>query len=321
MKRRLPACLLPLFVAACNTGEAPLRVVGQLESDRIELSAEFGEPVEAILVREGEVVTAGQPLIEQNTARARARIAETEALLEQNRARLAELVRGPREEQIAATRASVEGARREVEFRTIEYGRATSVFERNLAARETVDEARAALDAATANLESLEARLAELLEGTTIEELRQAESAVDRAEAQLESQRIDLARLTQKAPVDGIVDSRLFEIGERPAAGQPMMVLLAGEQPYARVFVPETLRVHVTPGTEARVYVEGLEEPVAGRVRWVASEAAFTPYFALTEHDRGRLTWPAKVDLLGLERRLPDGVPVEVRFLVGRAEE
>ena len=321
MIRRLLACLLPVFAAACDRGEEPLRVVGQLESDRIEVSAEFGEPIEAILVREGEMVTAGQPLIEQNTARARARIAETEALLEQNRARLAELVRGPREEQIAATRASVEGARHEVEFRTIEYGRATSVFERKLAARETVDEARAALDTATANLESLEARLAELLEGTTVEELRQAESAVDRARAQLEAQEIDLGRLTPTAPVDGIVDSRLLEVGERPAAGQPMMVLLAGEQPHARVFVPESLRVHVMPGTGARVYVDGLETPVDGRVRWVASEAAFTPYFALTEHDRGRLTFPAKVDLLGLERRLPDGVPVEVRFLPERAEE
>jgi len=62
-------------------------------------------------------------------------------LLGQNRARLAELTRGPREEQIAATRASVEGARREAEFRTIEYARAKSVFERNLAARDTVDRA------------------------------------------------------------------------------------------------------------------------------------------------------------------------------------
>ena len=53
---------------------------------------------------------------------------------------------------------------------------------------------------------------------------------------------------------------------------------------------------------------------VDGRVRWVSSEAAFTPYFALTEHDRGRLTYFAKIDLLNLDGRMPDGVPVEVEF-------
>lgn len=316
--RKLPICLLLGLASACDTGEDASRVVGQLESDRIEISAEFAEPIAAILVEEGEVVAAGQPLLEQDTARIRARIAEAEALLGQNRARLAELTRGPRSEQIAAARASVEGARREVEFRNVEHARAESVFERNLSARETVDQAKIALDSAVANLEALEARLSELLEGTTIEELQQAESAVDRVAAQLEALEVDLARHRPRAPVAGIVDSRLFEVGERPGVGQPMLVLLGGEQPYARVFVPEPLRVRITPGTEALVYVDGRPEPVDGRVRWVASEPAFTPYFALTEHDRGRLTFPAKIDLTGLERRLPDGVPVEVRFPVGR---
>ncbi|MDH3955033.1 MAG: hypothetical protein OEV03_12475, partial [Gammaproteobacteria bacterium] len=56
--------------------------------------------------------------------------------------------------------------------------------------------------------------------------------------------------------------------------------------------------------------------PLAGRVRWVAHEAAFTPYFALTERDRGRLTYLAKVDIEEQQERLPDGVPVEVKLLL-----
>ena len=320
MMRRLTVFAVLALAAACDPGDEA-RVVGQLESDRIEIVAEFAEPITAILVEEGEVVAKGQPLIEQDTSRIRARIAENGALLEQNRARLAELVRGPRSEQIAAARANVEGARREVEFRKIEHARAKSVFERNLSARETVDRAKVALDTAIANLESLEARLTEMLEGTTLEELLQAESAVDRTAAQLQALEIDLARHLPRAPVAGIVDSRLFEVGERPGIGQPMLVLLGGEQPYARVFVPETLRVRIAPGTKAVVHIDGRPEPLDGRVRWVASEAAFTPYFALTEHDRGRLAWPAKVDLPALERRLPDGVPVEVRFLVDRPDD
>jgi HlyD family secretion protein len=73
----------------------------------------------------------------------------------------------------------------------------------------------------------------------------------------------------------------------------------------------------VKPGTEARVFVDGLEDSLTGRVRWVASESAFTPYFALTERDRGRLSFTAKVDILDAAERLPDGVPVEVELLLG----
>ena len=109
--------------------------------------------------------------------------------------------------------------------------------------------------------------------------------------------------------------TKIFELGERPAPGQPLIILLGGSQPYARVYVPEMQRVHVNIGTLARIHVDGLEAPISGRVRWVSSEAAFTPYFALTERDRGRLSFEAKIDITDDRERLPDGVPVEVEFL------
>ena len=92
--------------------------------------------------------------------------------------------------------------------------------------------------------------------------------------------------------------------------------MLGGRQPYARVYIPERLRAHVRPGVDARVSVDGLDAPVAAHVRWVAHEAAFTPYFALTERDRGRLTYLAKVDIDDRQERLPDGVPVDVELLL-----
>ena len=160
------------------------------------------------------------------------------------------------------------------------------------------------------------AQLEELLTGTTVEELAQAESALQQAEARREIARVDAERHLIRAPVDGVVDSRLVELGETPTPGQALVVMLAGNQAYARVFVPESLRVHIEPGTNARVYVDGMSEMLTGRVRWVSAESAFTPYYALTERDRGRLSYMAKVDILSAAKRLPDGVPVEVEFQI-----
>ena len=309
--------LLAAVLQGCEGADESRRVVGQLESDRIEIAADVAEPILHIAVVEGQAVAKGDLLLMQDSSRTEARLGEAQARLAQSRARLDELTRGPREEQIAAARASVSGASRESEFRSTELQRAERLLERNLTSQESVDRARAELDAAIAQLEVQEARLQELLEGTTVEELRQAENAVRQVEAQVALLEIDTLRHRAFAPVSGVVDSILFEPGERPSAGQPVMIFLSGKQPYARAYVPEAMRVSVVPGTAAWIFVDGLPEPIPGRVRWVASEAAFTPYLALTERDRGRLSFAAKIDLDGesVAERLPDGVPVEVEFV------
>jgi HlyD family secretion protein len=312
--RLIVTCLAALPLAACDDADVANAVVGELASDRIELVAEVNEPITEIAVAEGETLTAGQLVLRQDDTRARARLREAEAAVGQARARLDELVRGPREEQIEQARANLEGARQDVEFRRLQFQRAKDLLEKELASPETRDRARAELDAAEAGLELRRAQLQELLAGTTIEQLAQAEQALQQAQARRDGAAVDVERHVLRATVDGVFDSRLFEAGERPPAGQPVAVMLGGRQPYARIYIPERLRAHVRPGTEARVSVDGIGTPLAGRVRWVAHEAAFTPYFALTERDRGRLTYLAKVDLEDREERLPDGIPVEVEL-------
>lgn len=308
-----------LFITSCTTKSDSARIVGQSESDRIELTAEFMEPVVDRPVVEGQTLEGGQLVLQQDARRIRARIAGAEADLARHQARLDELVRGPRKEQVQAVRAELEGARKDWEYRKTELRRVEQLLSQKLTSPDQVDRARVAKDTARSTLSALEARLEELLTGTTVEVLRQAEAQVQAAQANLQSLMIDLDRHSLVAPVEAVVDSLIMEVGERPQAGQPVAVLLAGPQAYARVYVPEALRAGFRPGLEATVYVDGLETPLQGRVRWVSSEATFTPYFALTQHDRGRLSYVAKVDILNHPSRIPDGVPLEV-VLTGAAK-
>lgn len=309
-----------LLLSACDSSRDGHRVVGELASDRIELTAEVNEPIVEISAIEGQTVSAGQVLIRQDESRARTRLADADAALAGQQARLDELVRGPRRERIAAARANLEGATQDLQFRQSELTRITEVHARGLASPDVLDRAKAALDAATANNKLRHAELQERLAGTTVEELAQAEQSVRQLAAKRDGVALDLARHTLIAPVDGLADTRLFELGERPLQGEPVMILLGGKQPHARVFVPEDIRVHITAGTKALIFVDGIEAPIDGRVRWVSSEAAFTPYYALTERDRGRLSYVAKVDLATDDARLPDGVPVEVEFQIDQGD-
>lgn len=303
-------------LTACTSAQDDGRVVGELTSERIELAVEVNEPIVEIAVAEGDAVSVGQLLLRQDDTRAKARLAAAVAAHLQSKARWDELVRGPRPEQIVAARANVEGATQELDFRQSDLERVTEIHNRGLASPDAMDKAIAALGAAQATLKFRLAQLEERLAGTTVEELAQAEQAVKQAAALREVALIDLNRHSLKSPVDGILDSRLFEIGERPGVGQPAVILLGNQQPYARVYVPETLRVRIKPGIKALIFVDGLDAPIGGRVRWVASEAAFTPYYALTERDRGRLSYLAKIDITDTRERLPDGMPVQVEFLL-----
>jgi len=177
-QRWLIVVVSALLLSACDSSTDNNRFVGELTSDRMELTAEVAEPIVGILVAEGETVTKGQVLMRHDAQRATARLAEADAALGQAQARLDELVRGPRSEQISAARANVGGAADELTFRRADYARVQEIFAKKLASPELLDRAKAALDGAEAISKLRRAQLQELLSGTTIEQLTQAEQSV-----------------------------------------------------------------------------------------------------------------------------------------------
>ena len=302
--------LVPL-IALTGCEEPPLQAYGQLESDRVEVVAESNEPIVEIASLEGDALAAGALILRQDTARLDIRIRESQANIARIEALLEEQINGPRIETIEATRASLLEAEIERDFRERELNRLTGLRERNLTSEESVDQARNLLESASARIEIVSARLAELEAGTRPEQIEQTRGLLGQAGAQLDSLKLDRERLHVAAPVDGTVDTLPFEVGERPRPGDVVAILLTGEQPYARVYIPEPLRAGLRVGSPMRVAVDGIEQPLTGTIRRIAAEASFTPYFALTERDRGRLSFLAEVRMPDLPERLPEGLPVQ----------
>lgn len=313
--KRLPMALLCLILAslpACSR-ETPTYMVGTLERDRIDVVVESNEPIVSIQARDGQKVAAGDPILEQDPSRAAARLEQQIGLRKQAAARLAELERGPRQELIREARANLEASRVRERNAQADYRRTREIYERGLSSAGQLDRTEAEYKASVAQVKADSEALDRLLHGTTPEELEQAAAAVEASEAQVRQARLDLDRTKVLAPVAGVVDKVLFRIGERPAPGTTVAVVLDGSRTYARVYVPEHLRTRVTPGTRIDVRIDGENTPFEGRVRWVSSDAQFTPYFALTEHDRSRLSFLAEIDIPDAGH-LPSGVPLQADF-------
>lgn len=313
---RIPALVIvigfSLLASACNRTETTY-MVGTLERDRVEIKVESSEPIVAIHVQDGQQVSAGTLVLEQDPARAEARLAQQKALREQSAARLAELVRGPRQETISEARAKLE-ASRVIEVNAAQnLKRTQGIFDRGLSSQGRLDRAETDYKTSVAQVKADTEALDKLLAGTTVEELDQAEAALDSAQALEAQARLDLDRTRLIAPVDGVIDKVLFQLGERPIRGATIAVQLDSTRVFARIYVPEHLRAQVTPGSSLSVRIDGIDGDFDGRVRWVSSDASFTPYFALTEHDRSRLSYLAEVDVPSAGD-LPSGIPLEVDF-------
>lgn len=320
MNRRIPILSLRVLVGAAlatalvgcgDNGDQD--VVGTLEWDRIELVAEALEPITDIQVKVGDYVKAGDIIMKLDTSRQRALLAQMKAQQREAAARLKELRLGPRSERIANARARLSGAESQLDNRRNDYQRGEMLHNEKLISDQELDRLKTARDAAQAQYDEIKATLDELVAGTRKEELEQARQALAAANAQVKSAAVTLKRLTVRAPVDGRIDALPFKKGEYPAQGATIAVMLGGAAPYARIYVPETIRAQVHAGTKADVAVDGIDAPFPGRVRSIASEAAFTPYYSLTERDRSRLVYLTEVELTSPEAtKLAAGLPVTV---------
>ena len=304
--------LLIITLVACNNAEVTY-MVGTLERDRVEVSVESNEPIIAIHVTDGQMLKTGDLILEQDPARPEALLAQQIALRDQAAGRLAELQRGPRPETIREARAQLESTQALTINAAANLVRAKEVFERDLSDQSTLDFATTRWKTATAAEKAASESLDRLLNGTTIEELQQAIATLAAAEAGISQIQLNIERLKIYAPVDGMLDKRLYQLGERPQTGAVIAVILDTARTYARIYVPEPLRASIQPGKQLDVRIEGHKRAITGSVRWVSADATFTPYFALTEHDRSRLSYLAEVDVPDASD-LPSGVPLEVDF-------
>ncbi|MHA7773792.1 HlyD family secretion protein [Roseibium sp. M-1] len=302
------ACLL---VAACY-GEDGNVALGTLERDRVALTATANEVLVELPVPQGTFVKKGTVLAQLDPAEQQAVVAQAKAEVQKAKANLVKLENGAREEEIAKARATVAGAKAELEDADASFKRYNDLTGRGTTSQAQLDSARATRDAADATLKSAEEDLKELVAGTRQEDLDIAKAELAAATASLETQEKILSDLTITASRDGRLDNLPWNLGERVTVGSPVVVMLAGDAPYARVYVPEPHRVKVKQGDRLEVRIDGLDKPIEGTVRWISSEASFTPYYALNQTERARLMYVAEVQLPESARDLPNGVPAQV---------
>ncbi len=263
--RHLVPPALPAGIAASN---------GRLEAIHIDIATKLAGRIEAVLVREGDFVEAGQVIAGMDTSVLRAQLLEAQA-------------------QLAKARTAVTTASAVVAQRASELALADSVLKRSeqlvvggFVSRQRLDADRSQLQVAKATLVASQSQAAE------------ARSSVSAAEATVKRIAADIDDSVLRSPTAGRVQYRLAEPGEVLAAGGKVVSMLNLADVYMTVFLPETIAGRLAVGAEARLVFDAAPQYVVpAEVTFVSAEAQFTPKTVETATEREKLVFRVKAQI------------------------
>ncbi len=209
-----------------------------VQGNVIQITPQIGGTVLAIMADDTDFVKAGQPLVQLDPADAKVALDQAEAALAQavRQVRTLYANNGTLSAQIMLRDADVVKAQSEIARANDDLNRRQSLTGNGAVSREELGHAetqlanaRSALAAAQAGVVAAREQLASnqaLTEGTSVEQ----HPSVLMAAAKVREAFLATQRAAMPSPVDGYVAKRTVQLGQRVAAGMPMMSIIPLKQ-------------------------------------------------------------------------------------------
>ena len=209
-----------------------------VQGNVIQITPQIGGTVTAVLADDTDFVKAGQPLVQLDPADARVALDQAEAALAQavrqvrtlyaNNGSLAAQIT-LRESDVARAQSEIARANEDLNRRQALTGNGAVSREELGHAQTQLANAKSAMAAAQAGVAAAREQLASnqaLTEGTSVEQ----HPSVQVAAAKVREAYLATQRVAMPAPVDGYVAKRTVQLGQRVAAGTPMMSIIPLKQ-------------------------------------------------------------------------------------------
>lgn len=286
-------------------------LTGYIEGERVYLAAPVSGSVAALYVREGERVAAGGRtfLIDPSIQRAQAEGAA--AAVGAAQARVEDLRKGQRAEELSVFDAEMQAALAAERAAEADYGRIEPLVRRGIYAPARLDQVRAARDAARAGTAAVRRRREVATLGARADALRQAEQQAVQAGGGLSEANARLGQLTPVAPGAARVEEIFYRPGEWAAANAPILALLPDGEVKLVFFVPEAEMARYRPGHMVSFSCDGCAARGRARITWVSARPEFTPPVLYSKGSRDRLVYRVEA-LPANAATLNPGLPVDV---------
>jgi len=140
-------------------------------------------------------------------------------------------------------------------------------------------------------------------------------ATVDQAEAALAIASSNLSYTDMTAPSDGIVLTRIREVGTVVNPADPVFTVSLTSPVWIRAYISEPLLGIVHPGMEASIYTDTFEGKVYnGKIGFISPVAEFTPKTVETKELRTDLVYRLRIYVDNPDQGLRQGMPVTVKL-------
>lgn len=286
-----------LFWQGSTNGAVPegfARGNGRVEAVEIDVASKLPGRIEAILVREGGLVEAGQPLVALDTRQLKANRHQAEAELRRAEISVenARLMIQQRQAEVRAAEAVLAQQQSALDAAERQFARSRSLAGSSVASERQLDIDRSNALGAEAAVASAEAMLAAARIGVSAAEAAVigAEAAVAAAQAAIEVIDVQIEDSTLKAPRSGRVQYIVAQAGEVVGAGGRVVNMIDLNDVYMTFFLQTAAVGRAGPGTEVRLILDAAPDMVIpAEVSFVSDVAQFTPKTVETEVEREKL--------------------------------
>ena len=228
-----------------------------LPASRVEVRSEVEGLVDKVLVHEGELVKAGQPIARLSGRTQERNLKSSQAKLEEARAQLQLLKAGAKPEEIERARADVSTAETSLAWSGPRAERYAELHRQSLVSDQDYENAVRQRDVDTAMLEEAKANLSLVQSGARREQVQALEAEIRSLQALADNSRMDVESATLRSPIAGwIVTPRVEELaGTYLKPGQRDLVVQIEDARTIRaeVEVPEEEVMSVSLGSKVEV--------------------------------------------------------------------
>jgi len=310
----LLAALLLAALPGCRR-QPSAAVQGYIEGEYVYVASPLAGALDKLSVQRGTQVNAGDVLFALESQREQSARDEAERRLVQARAELEDAKKGKRAPEIESIEQQLKQARAALILSQKTFARQEELFRSGASAANEFDAARATRDQDQHRVEQLEADLQTASLGSRDDQIAAAAANVKALEATLAKADWDLGQKRQLAPQAGLIFDTLYEQGEWVAAGRPVISLLPPANIKVRAFVPEGRIGSIQRGAAIQIRVDGIGEPIAGKVTFISPQAEYTPPVIYSQDSRGKLVFMIEGRFEpAVAAKLHPGQPVDVLF-------
>jgi HlyD family secretion protein len=281
--------ILGALFLACASEETVPSGSGFIEATEVDISAEVSGKLIKLDFDEADQVAVDDTLAVIDTTTFALRLRQAKARFEAAKA------------QEAAAEIAIDQAKQTYDLARKEFERIETLLKSGSAHQQQYDQAETKFNQAKLSRDQANAQRS------------MANADISAIAAEIDLLKKQLSDCFPLSPINGTVITSYRERGELIGTGQLLYTIASLDTVTVKVYLPPDDLTSISLKQECQIDPEdGQNAPLDGWVKWIASEAEFTPKNVQTKDARADLVYAVEITIPNPEHRLKIGMPVMV---------